>query len=347
MAGACASTHAEAAHAASQAMLAEPGEPPGTAVDGLCAGILALAATHPSVLLGAGTILLGGMGEGQLAIDGRARQPGLGAQRPRGFTDGQPIPDGARVAAPTLPSAIVLAHAGRGERTLTHLSRIALASASQSASVPANRGESIRAFGREGSNFLRGGGIRSALLAATARSRGGMLTEGDLDGAHGEVVAARTMERGKRSFSIAPWCVLDGGLDGGLGADAPSEPLSVIVVADARGALAIAVVLVPALGISLDETGLIAPLLASPVMRGVTREAPASIIAVPAPIATAKGLAVGVTGGSPAAFAALLGALGDDSVLLEDACKAARPSPGGRVVGVFVDGSNARALRAS
>ena len=66
----------------------------GNAVDAVVAGVFAAAAISPGVLLGPVQILVGGAGAGLLAIDGRVRQPGIGAPRPRGFTTGDDIPDG-------------------------------------------------------------------------------------------------------------------------------------------------------------------------------------------------------------------------------------------------------------
>jgi hypothetical protein len=185
---AAASTHSVATEAATQAFVADPGDAPATAIDAVLAGILALCARHPALLLSAGTILLGGTGEGLLVIDARARQPGLSAPRPRGFTDAASVPDAARVAAPLLPAALTLAHAGRGVRTRTALLRLALATAPKADDA---RIESLRAFGREGASILRAGAIREALLTAAARSAHGTLTREDLDALRPDVVPAR------------------------------------------------------------------------------------------------------------------------------------------------------------
>ena len=75
----------------------------GNAVDAVVAGVFAAAATSPSVLLGPVQILLGGAGLGLRAVDGRVRQAGKGAPRPRGFTPEQGVAPAARVGVPTLP----------------------------------------------------------------------------------------------------------------------------------------------------------------------------------------------------------------------------------------------------
>src|SRR5579862_1370370 len=67
----------------------------GNAVDAVVTGVLVAAARSASVLLGPLQALVGGAGAGLLAVDGRVRQPGTGAPRPRGFVEGTPIPDAA------------------------------------------------------------------------------------------------------------------------------------------------------------------------------------------------------------------------------------------------------------
>ena len=65
----------------------------GNAVDAVVAGVLMAAAESPGVLLGPVQLLAGGAGAGLIAIDGRVRQPGMGAPRPRGFLATEPIPE--------------------------------------------------------------------------------------------------------------------------------------------------------------------------------------------------------------------------------------------------------------
>ncbi|MBI2394844.1 MAG: hypothetical protein HYV09_35070 [Deltaproteobacteria bacterium] len=288
---AAASSHAAAAEAATQAFHAEPGETAGTAIDAVIAGVLALAARHAGVMLGCGTILLGGTGEGSLVIDARARQPGLGAARPRGFTDAASIPDAARIAAPSLPAALTLAHAGRGNRTRTALLRTGVAAAQAVGKVTKTdeaRVESLRAFGREGGGFLRAGPIRDALLEVSARSLGGTLTRDDLDAIRPEIAQARKIDVEARQWAVVPWARA-------LGAHEELEPqtitgdVAIVAACDAFGAVAIASVLLPKLVKAVGETGLSVPLLARPVMRGVARDPAGAPLPMPAPIGVAHG----------------------------------------------------------
>lgn len=285
---AAASTHPAAAEAATQAFHVEPGDVAGTAIDAVVAGVLALCARHAGVMLGTGTILIGGTGEGSIVIDGRARQPGLGAARPRGFTDGRSIPDAARIAAPLLPHALTLAHAGRGNRTRTALLRLAVDAAKAVSKVDDARAESLKAFGREGGNFLRAGAIRDALLEASARSVGGTLTREDLDALRPELVQARRLDVDARQWAVAPWARALGLNEDVAAPDAVGET-AIVAAADPYGAVAIAAVLVPTMATPIGETGLSAPLIARPVLRGVTREPAGAPLPAPAPIGVAQG----------------------------------------------------------
>ena len=309
MRAAAASTDDTAAHAASLALAHEPGEPGATAIDAVIAGVLGLAARHPNVLLGAGTLLLGGVGEGLRAVDGRARHAGLGAPRPRGFLDPLEVPIAARVAVPVLPLALALAHAGRGRRTLSSLAHLGVAAAGERCD-PA-RARSLAAFGREGAAVFVTDSLRERLLAAAARSIGGNLTGEDLDAARAETVAARTLTIGSRAWAFAPWADAllgafvetgDGTLvDAPTTVDASASEIVVIAACDTHGTVAIAAIARSTEGVPVEGTGLALPALAPPVMRGHTRAAPGTAVALEAPIGLADlggrvDLAVGMGG---------------------------------------------------
>ncbi len=322
-----ASTHPVAAEAAMGVFHVEPGESPGTAIDAMFAGVMALAARAPGVLLGAGAILLGGTGEGLLAIDGRARQPGRGAQRPRGSLDERSIPEAARIAAPLLPAALSLAHAGRGVKTRTELVRTAITAAQAVGKVDDARVESLRAFGREGALVLHGGAVHEALIATTARSLGGVLTRDDLEALRPEIVQATRVDLDARRWALVPWATqLHAALDAAADAtllDASGGPtiaraeVAIVAACDARGAVALAAVLVPAIATHLAETGLSIPHLARPILRSVPREAPGAPLPMPSPIGIAHGRTI--TGGKselgPVDLAAGVGGGGDTEAL--------------------------------
>jgi gamma-glutamyltranspeptidase/glutathione hydrolase len=346
---AASSTRQAAAHAASQVLLAHAAEPglagpkaPARAVDAVVAGVLALAARVPSVLLGAGVVMIGGVGEGRVVIDGRARQPGLGVPRPRGWKKDDAIPDAARIAVPGLPGALVLAHAGRGELTLSELSRIAIASAEVEGALDPLLEQSIRAFGREGALAIRSGTFRAPLLRAAPRSLGGLLSEGDLDAATAARLEATEATRGASTIAHLPWADDVARALSGESVDAEAVDHAIVAAADVHGGLAIAAVAVPSGGVALEGTGLVAPTLAEPVRRNETRVQPGTTLAFSPAIALVRGrvaegatsFAIGVTStdASARSLARAVERLCDGATLLDDAI--AVP---GVVSGVAVD----------
>jgi hypothetical protein len=337
---AASSTKPAASHAASQALLAHTLEPgntgpksPARAIDAVVAGVLAIAAREPSVLLGAGVLMIGGVGEGRVVIDGRARQPGLGVTRPRGWKSRDTIPPAACVSVPALPAALVLAHAGRGALTLSEIARIALHSAEIEGPIDPQRAQSIRAFGREGALSMRSGSLRAPLLRATPRSLGGLLTEADLDAASCVRVDAIEAKHGDASIALAPWeeaiaRAINGASIDGDDDVAPSDR-AIVAAADVHGGVAIAVVALPAEGVALDGTGLCAATFAEPVRRNETRVSPGAALPFSTPIALVRSksgeggatFAIGVTDATDVAraLASLVARLADGAPSLDDA----------------------------
>src|SRR5438128_314049 len=118
----------------------------GNAADAVVAGVLAAAAEEEGVLLGPLQVLGGGAGAGRRAIDGRLRQPGKGAPRPRGFKAEGEVPQAARVGVPALPAALATLLAGTGSLSMAHVTGPAL---ELSRASPA-RGRVIERMARRG-----------------------------------------------------------------------------------------------------------------------------------------------------------------------------------------------------
>lgn len=236
----------------------------GNAVDLVVAAVLAAAAHNPSVLLGPVQILVGGAGVGENAIDGRVRQPGKGADRPRGFT-GEP-PRTARVGAPMLPAALFSALATFGTATQSAVSGGAVAMARELSPERARVLDRLARLGPRG--FLE---FTEALMAATGKMTGGLLTAEDL-------TLVPTIEACTRdadaTLAFAPW------------SDEEAEARSEIVTAiDGRGTVAIAAYETHELGVPIPELGLLAPGYAAPVRRGERRVTPGVPCGIPAAIA--------------------------------------------------------------
>src|SRR5580704_8331081 len=151
------------AAAASEAHVAEAAREVlgrGNAVDAVVAGILMAAAESPGVLLGPVQLLAGGSGAGLIAFDGRVRQPGLGAQRPRGFLSSEEIPEAARVGVPALPAALATALASLGAFTLLRAAGPALA---WEKSRSSERAQLLDAIARRGAPVLGEDAVTSEL----------------------------------------------------------------------------------------------------------------------------------------------------------------------------------------
>ncbi len=309
----------------------------GGAVDAIVAGFFAAAGAGPGVLLAPAVALVAGFGVGARAFDGRAAQPGRGAQRPRGFVNEASIPDAARVAAPRSLAMLMLAHGYRGRASLRDLAKPGVAAA-EAAGAKA-RAALLRKVGAGGVLALRGAEVMSKLIAAFGPVSGGVLTAEDVEGsppAEAEASAA-TIGEGLTVFS-PPFAA---GAPGGQ----PGAEAEAIVACDARGVIA-ALAYVPARGgVPVPDLDLTVGRDAVPVRRGVTRVAPGTLLSAPAPIAIAVG---------PAGFAAAVGMPGratvDAAALAEIAKGAAveaalgERAEGRGAVAVVTDGTTARAV---
>lgn len=241
----------------------------GTSVDVVAAGVLAAAAHHPSTLLGPAIFMVGGAGVGTQWVDGRVRQPGLGAARPRGFLDAPP--DTARVGSPRLPAAI---HA-----TLAAFGSISATRAATMASRWAKRNNSARAalverIGRVGNLALTE--RKEAFLAAVGKATGGLVSEEDLNG-------SVETHRAEETALDSGWSVHQ--IVAGEGALHPGHMLHAIVAADGRGTIAVGAYVTAAQGVAISELDLVAPLFATPVVRGETRVTPGTPCALDLPLA--------------------------------------------------------------
>ncbi len=261
----------------------------GNAVDAVVAGVFAACAISPGALLGPVQILLAGGGSGLRAIDGRIRQPGIGAPRPRGFREDEEVPDAARVGVPWLPATLSAAVATSGASTFAQVMSPALALAKGSP-----RHDVLMKIAQRGPRALEERPLSSELLALAGRTNEGLLTSDDLSSPRPEVHAAsRHAPRARESATAAtdrfvialPWANHDGGL--------PVAPVGVTSIAttravaavDRNGSFAIACWDEGVEGLVIGELGLRAPFFAQPVLRGETRVRPGDARPAAAPIA--------------------------------------------------------------
>jgi gamma-glutamyltranspeptidase/glutathione hydrolase len=259
--------------------------PRGNAIDGVCAAVLMAAALEPGVLLGPVHFLVAGPGFGLRCVDGRQRQPGRGAPRPRGWLPTEAIPDAARVAVPALPAAVATA--------LSMFGTVPLKRACEPALDALTRNHPRRAvlmsYAREGASALAKDTFADAMTTIAGRFAAGLITRDDLRAVRAPAVACHVHDR----MAMAPF-----GQEG-----APATACQAVCVADSRGGVAAACYETAADGLAIDALGLVAPLRAEPVMRGHRRKDPGA----PIPCATTVALA-DVTGDDQ--FSAAMGFAG-------------------------------------
>ncbi len=269
----------------------------GNAVDAVVAGVFAACALSPGVLLGPVQILIAGGGVGFRAFDGRVRQPGIGAPRPRGFRPGEEVPDSARVGVPWLPATLSVAVATAGTSTFAQVMAPALALAKGSP-----RHDVLVKIASRGPRAIEERPLSEELLAVAGRPSGGLLTPDDLSSQRPDVhPASRHVMRSDREFAndngparvilALPWSSLEGPStdDGGLPLPpdtyVPIATTRMVAAVDRHGAFAMACWDEGIDGLTLAELGLRAPFFAEPVMRGATRVRPGDPRPSAAPIA--------------------------------------------------------------
>lgn len=286
----------------------------GNAVDAVVAGVFAACALSPGVLLGPVQILVGGAGAGFLALDGRVRQPGIGAPRPRGFMSAEEIPDAARVGVPWLPATMSVAIATMGMATFNQVLSPAVALAK---GTP--RAEVLKRIASRGPRALEEGPLGGELLAAAGRPSGGLLTTDDLSSPRPEVQkAARTTlvagglprardaasgkgrmtslaaELRKRSAALEPeprvlvtfpWTRIESDLPAPPAQGVDVARVRAVAAVDRNSTFAVACWEEATDGLLIPELGLRAPFLAEPVRRGQTRIRPGEVRAAAAPVA--------------------------------------------------------------
>jgi hypothetical protein len=249
----------------------------GNAVDAVVAGVLAAAAVSPTVWLGPVQLLVGGAGTGLLAFDGRSRQPGRGAGRPRGFLPHDPIPEAAWVAVPALPATLAAVIGSSGTWSLLRACGRAVAMAKERSP---ERASTLETFARRGAPALAGGWIATELLAAGGRAMRGILTGDDLATVRPGVVRCDEARLAPSGILMVPW-LEDSTVDASF--------THVVAAADGRGLIAIACYEAPVDGLAIPALGVVAPRSAAPVMRGQTRVTPGTPRPASAPIALRAG----------------------------------------------------------
>jgi gamma-glutamyltranspeptidase/glutathione hydrolase len=240
-----------------------------TAIDAVVAGYFAAAGAYPGVLLGSVTLLVGGTGSGDRAFDGRVRQPGKNAKRPRGTLPGEEPPLAARVGAPSSVPALAVALGYGAQSSLARLVQSGVALARERGAE--RRAAVLSRVGEVGALAFSEPELSRALVRAFGAPNGGALTQADF--ARPEALDMPALRREARLS--APWAAE---------AKLPFARGTVVTAVDVNGLFVAAAFDAQPEAAYVEELELSAPLLATPTMRGVTRAAPATPIAAPAPL---------------------------------------------------------------
>lgn len=265
-----------AAQEAAQAYLDAGGD----ALGAVICGFFAAAGDMPGVLFGPLGLMVAQVGIGVRAFDGRQRQPGIGAKRARGLAEGEPVPVGARVAAPGGIAALLVAlRYGRS----VGLTKIVSAGVSLARRAGCERrAEVLEQIQRLGAAALASPAIARPLIHLAGPSEGGALGVADLEA----VPELDHVAVGSPSERVVPW--LDERLDSAQMPagewDAQALRQRGLCASDPGGGVAALCYDNVLSGLRVDELELVLPLNAIPVRRGAPRVAPGRFLPAPAPL---------------------------------------------------------------
>jgi gamma-glutamyltranspeptidase/glutathione hydrolase len=245
----------------------------GSAIDAVLAGYFAAAGAYPGVLLGPLTLLLGGTGSGDRAFDGRVRQPGKNAKRPRGTLPGQEPPSASRVGVPSSVPALAVAVGYGAQASLNRLVQPGVALARERGAE--RRAGVLARVGAVGALAFSEPELSRALVRAFGAPNGGLVTPADFARPEGLDVPATRDEQGTAPLLVAPWA------EQSTSAFVRGATVSAI---DVNGMFMAAAFECQPEGLYVEELELSAPLLAAPTMRGVPRVTPGSPLPAAAPL---------------------------------------------------------------
>ncbi len=245
----------------------------GSAIDAVLAGYFAAAGAYPGVLLGPVTLLLGGTGSGDRAFDGRVRQPGKNAKRPRGTLPGAEPPPASRVGVPCSVPALAVAVGYGAQATLGRLVQPGIALARERGAE--RRAGVLSRVGQVGALAFSEPELSRALVRAFGAPNGGLVTPADFARPEGLDVPAARRETATAAALAAPWASQ---------AENPFVRGASVSAIDVNGMFMAAAFECQPEALYVEELELSAPMLAVPTLRGVPRVAPGSAIPAAAPI---------------------------------------------------------------
>ena len=244
-----------------------------SAIDAVLAGYFAAAGQYPGVLLGPVTLLLGGTGTGNRAFDGRMRQPGKNAKRPRGTPPEQEPPSAARIGVPCSVPALAVALGYGAQSTLARLVQPGVALARERGAE--RRAAVLARVGEVGALALSEPELSRALVRAFGAPNGGLVTPADFTHPEALDLPAQRLEQGGTARLVAPWA------DAAKNAFVRGGTVSAV---DVKGLFVAAAFECQPEALYVEELELSAPMMAVPTLRGVPRVAPGTPLSAAAPI---------------------------------------------------------------
>ncbi|HTM43717.1 MAG TPA: hypothetical protein VL137_02110 [Polyangiaceae bacterium] len=235
------------------------------------------AGLFPGVLLSPVVFVTATGGGDARIFDGRLRQPGLGARRPRGFLPNQEIPDAAKLATPVGTQAALVALAY--DKSLTPSAAVKAGVVVARKAGARRRMRVMERIAAAGVSAFSESVVAHPLLAVGAASQGGMLTLSDLRQVCAvDQPATLLAKRGEEFEMGAQWQL------GNFAKEKGRSVALVVCAADAHGRFAGFFCRQAMKGIAIDELELLAPFAAVPVIRSVTRVTPGSALACDLPL---------------------------------------------------------------
>jgi gamma-glutamyltranspeptidase/glutathione hydrolase len=193
------SNHPTAQEAADECLLAG-----GSAVDAVLAAYFALAGATPWGLLAPVTLLVAGSGTGVRAVDGRARQPGLGVERPVRYNDDASAPIIARASASATPAAISMAASMFGRESLVKLATLGARVARKQGAR--ERAALLTRFGSAKAWVLQDRAFLAELAERVPRFEGALLQPADLAIEGADVLPCEpTLSLAGVRLALPPW----------------------------------------------------------------------------------------------------------------------------------------------
>jgi gamma-glutamyltranspeptidase/glutathione hydrolase len=245
----------------------------GSAIDAVLAGYFAAAGSYPGVLLGSVTLLLGGTGSGDRAFDGRVRQPGKNAKRPRGTLPGEEPPLASRVGVPTSVPAMAVAVGYGSNASLNRLVQPGVALARERGAE--RRAGVLARVGEVGALAVSEPELSRALVRAFGAPNGGLVSPSDFTRPERLDEPAARQELSGEPVLVAPWATQ---------ATSAFVRGATVSAVDINGVFVAAAFECQPDAAYVEELELSAPLLAAPTLRGVPRVTPGSPLPAPAPL---------------------------------------------------------------